>query len=317
MGPDPSGCTLEFFDDPGCFLDAAGGLLAAEPLLGSVIATVTTRIAEEVAAGEDSWTEVGAPFDRWWAVVRDDSGDVVGAMMRTAPFAPYPVYTLPLAPDVAVSVARVLHERGESLGGVNGSVPGADLLAREAARLVGARAVRHTGMHLWEATAVEVPQPPPGRMRRATEQEVPLLLGWYDAFQVEADRQAGRPPQTRSGHTASSVRARVRDGSEWVWEDPQGRAVHLSSSSLPAYGVSRIGPVFTPAEHRGSGTASHVVAELTRRGLARGHRMCLFTDVDNPVSNRIYARLGYRPVAETAEWLVVPDREAGGGEVAP
>ena len=36
---------LEFFDAPQPFLEAAGKLLAAEPVLGSVIASVTARTA--------------------------------------------------------------------------------------------------------------------------------------------------------------------------------------------------------------------------------------------------------------------------------
>ena len=72
--------------------------------------------------------------------------------------------------------------------------------------------------------------------------------------------------------------------------------------------MARIGPVFTPREHRRRGIASYVVGELTRRGLEAGHRMCLFTDRDNPTSNKIYAGLGYEPVVDMAEHLVQPGR---------
>lgn len=68
--------------------------------------------------------------------------------------------------------------------------------------------------------------------------------------------------------------------------------------------MGRIGPVYTPREHRGRGIASYVVGELTRRGLEAGHRMCLFTDRGNPTSNKIYAGLGYEPVVDMAEHLV-------------
>ena len=94
---------------------------------------------------------------------------------------------------------------------------------------------------------------------------------------------------------------RIREGVEWLWELPGGEVAHLTGASLPSYGVSRIGPVFTPREHRGRGIGSYVVGELTRRGLEAGHRMCLFTDQDNPTSNKIYEALGYRPAAGVAE----------------
>ena len=66
------------------------------------------------------------------------------------------------------------------------------------------------------------------------------------------------------------------------------------------FGVARIGPVYTPREHRGRGYASAAVAEVSRRLLDEGVRVCLFTDQANPTSNRIYQALGYRPVVDMA-----------------
>ena len=77
-------------------------------------------------------------------------------------------------------------------------------------------------------------------------------------------------------------------------------------SPTPAYGVSRVGPVFTPREYRGHGYASYAVAELTRRGLQDGIRMCLFTDQANPTSNKIYEAMGYERVVDMANLHVHP-----------
>ena len=93
--------TLEFHDAPGPFLAAAGGLLAAEPVLGSVIASVSQRIERELAEGRDSWAEADAEFQRWWLVVRDPSGRAVSAAMRTAPFRPHPTFALPMSDGAA------------------------------------------------------------------------------------------------------------------------------------------------------------------------------------------------------------------------
>ena len=41
-----------------------------------------------------------------------------------------------------------------------------------------------------------------------------------------------------------------------------------------------------------------------------GSRVCLFTDLANPTSNRIYAALGFRPVVDMANLVVA--EEAGG-----
>lgn len=297
---------LEFFDTPRPFLDAAGRLLAQDPVLGSVIASVSERTARELADGHDSWAEVDAPFARWWAVVRDDAGTVVSAAMRTAPFRPHPTFTMPMDEEAARALAEALHERGELLGGANGALPGAATLARETARLAGGEVVTDKATRLWEATSVEVPPAPEGRLRQATDADAALVLSWFEAFHAEADAQAGREPDPGSGehNTLDSVLVRIREGIEWLWELPDGTVAHLSGAGLPSYGVSRIGPVFTPREHRGHGIASYVVGELTRRGLEAGHRMCLFTDLANPTSNKIYSGLGYAPVVDMAEHVV-------------
>lgn len=297
---------LEFFTDPATFLAAAGDLLAAEPVLGTVIAGVSDRTARELADGVDSWAEVGAPFAPWWLAVRDDAGKVVSVAMRTAPFKPYPIFCLPMADDAARALAGALHERGEFLGGANGALPAVEVIAAETARLTGGSTEVHHSIRLWEATEVTVPPAPAGRLRRATEADAELVLEWFTTFHVEADEQAGREPDPTSGehNTLESVLVRIREGVEWLWETPAGEPVHLTGRSLPSYGVSRVGPVFTPREHRGRGIASHVVGELTRSGLEAGHRMCLFTDQANPTSNKIYETLGYRPVVDMAHLLV-------------
>lgn len=297
---------LEFFDTPRPFLDAAGALLAQDPVLGSVIASVSERTARELADGHDSWAGVGAPFARWWVVVRDDAGAVVSAAMRTAPFRPHPTFAMPMDDEAARALAEALHERGELLGGANGALPGAATLARETARLAVGEVVTGKATRLWEATSVEVPPAPEGRLRRATEDDAELVLSWFEAFHAEADEQAGREPDPGSGehNTLDSVLVRIREGIEWLWELPDGTVAHLSGAGLPSYGVSRIGPVFTPREHRGHGIASYVVGELTRRGLEAGNRMCLFTDLANPTSNKIYSGLGYAPVVDMAEHVV-------------
>ena len=307
MDDDPAtDLTLEFFEAPEPFLDAAGELLAASPVLGSVIASVTQRTARELADGRDSWAEVGAPFARWWVVVRDPSGKVVSAAMRTAPFKPHPSFSMPMTDAAARALAAAVHERGELLGGANGALPGAAVLARATAELAGGEVVADKGTRLWEATSVDVPPAPEGRLRRATEADAELVLAWFEAFHAEADEQAGREPDPASGehNTLDSVLVRIREGAEWLWELPDGTVAHLTGSGLPAYGVARIGPVYTPKEFRGRGIASYVVGELTRRGLEAGHRMCLFTDRANPTSNKIYAALGYEPTVDMAEHLV-------------
>jgi predicted GNAT family acetyltransferase len=61
----------------------------------------------------------------------------------------------------------------------------------------------------------------------------------------------------------------------------------------------RVTLVYTPPSRRGRGYASACVAALSAMLLGGGRRFCyLFTDLANPTSNRIYAKIGYRPVCD-------------------
>src|SRR6478752_2770784 len=174
---------IEFTDDPEQFLATVATFLADDPVVTTVIATVTRRLAER-GGGE-------APY-LWWAVARDDRDQIVGVAMRTAPFAPYPAYVLPMPEDAALALARALHERGEELGGVNGALPAARVVAEETARLSGGAASVHEHLRLFELGELVEPPVPPGRLRLATRDDAELCLAWFRDFARAAAEQAGR-----------------------------------------------------------------------------------------------------------------------------
>ena len=293
---------LEFIEEPASFLDAAGGLLAADPVLTTVLTTVTARLA---AADEAGTPRPDHP--RWWAIARENAGGrVLGVAMRTAPFRPHPLYVLRMPDAAATALARLLHERGEDVPQVNGVLEPARVIAAEIVRLTGGQIEVVEHQRLFEVTELVDPPLPPGRLRPANSEDAELVTAWFRAFHADADEQAGREPDPSSEQHfgREDVADRVTGGRVWLWEEPAGKVVHLTGHTAPAYGVVRVGPVYTPRRHRGRGYASAAVAEVSRRLLDVGHRVCLFTDQANPTSNRIYQRLGYRPVADMGSVVV-------------
>ena len=97
--------------------------------------------------------------------------------------------------------------------------------------------------------------------------------------------------------TEEWTRRHVDRGTLWFWE-VDGVPVSMVGHRLPTFGVSRIGPVYTPDEHRRHGYASALTAHVTGLILDQGNQACLYTDLANPTSNKIYAQLGYVPVAD-------------------
>lgn len=294
--------TLEFLTDPAAFLDAASALLAARPVQSTIPASTTARIA---AADADGLPRAGG-YDYWWLVVRDEDGRVVGAAMRTASFAPYPPYLLAMPEDAAVALGRALVERGEVVEGLNGALPAATLCAEEIARLTGRSVEVAEHLRLFELPAlIEPSRTAPGTLRLPREDEAALMLSWYEAFDVAAAEQAGRNrPHPGPDDDEESMLRRIREGSVWVWAEESDRPVCVLGVRPPAYGVSCIGPVYTPDQWRKRGYAGAAVAEVSRRMLADGIRPCLFTDQANPTSNALYQSLGFRPVEDQVNQLL-------------
>lgn len=292
--------SLEFLDDPGALLAAAGGHLALDPVLNTVVTTVAARAVEARAAGRVE--EV--PYD-WWVVARNDHGEVTGVGMRTAPFAPYPLFLLPMPDQAAIELARALHDRDEPVAAVNGALPAAQTCAHELARLRGQRVEvsMHTRLHRLDT--VTAPAPASGLMRPAAPGDLELVLAWFEAFADAADEQSGRPKGSHRNLVTDSrtILERIAGQQIWLWERG-GVPVHLTAVHPPALGAARIAPVYTPPGHRGRGYAGNTVAAVSQRVLDAGAVPCLYTDQANPTSNKLYAALGYRPVVDMVDLLL-------------
>ena len=178
-------------------------------MLGTVVATATAKAVEQVEAGEPA-----PAHPQWWLTVVDEaSGEPVGVVMRTAPFAPYPLYVLPLPDGAAQQVAAALVDRGEAVSGLNGALPAVRHLATELARRTGGRAHvhEHTRLHVLD----DARRAAGGSGRAAT----PRRAGGRDAGPgvvpgvPRRRRRPGGPAPARARGERSSTRRTSRRGS--------------------------------------------------------------------------------------------------------
>jgi hypothetical protein len=292
---------LRLFDDPGDFLDTAGPVLAAQPVLSTVIAGIAERIQAQARAGVP-WPE-GVPC--WFAAVLD--GDrVIGTAMRTAPFGDYPAYVMPMPDDAVHLLSGALLDRGEPVLGANGALPAARVFCDDMAAATGKQVVVAQHTRLFELGDLVTPRPVAGALRSARAEEQALVASWYDAFMADADEQAGREPgvSAHESPSADELARRIETGRVYVWVDEEDTPVNLTVASAATYGVSRIGPVYTPRDQRGRGYASAAVYAVSRSLREQGERPCLFTDQANPTSNKIYEAIGYRRLVDMANLRV-------------
>lgn len=212
-----------------------------------------------------------------------------------------------MADDAARAVADAVAARDEEVLGVNGALPAAEVLATTLAAHYGGTAEIHEHTRLHVLGDLVEPTPPQGRLRAPTSEDAELCLAWFRGFLAAAAEQAGRPHAPLDEHVdAELVNGKIARSEIWLWEDAAGEVVHLTAHNPPSFGVARIGPVFTPKEHRGRGYASAGVAGVSRMLRDKGAEVCLYTDQANPTSNKVYAAIGYVPVVDQGNWVVTP-----------
>jgi uncharacterized protein len=160
-------------------------------------------------------------------------------------------------------------------------------------KATGRHARRKELQRIHELRTVIPPAVVSGRSRLAGPDDLPFLHDWTHQFAVEAMHVAEDPPGTRS-----ATERMVTAGRLLLWEDGS-RPVSMAAAARPLRQSISISRVYTPPGHRRRGYATALVADLSRRQLEAGWKLCaLFTDLANPTSNSIYQKIGYVPVAD-------------------
>lgn len=224
-----------------------------------------------------------------------DHGELIGAALRTPP---WPVVTsgLPTDPDLLESFLTQWLEADPELPGVSGPVDNAEALADVWTRRTGGTTKVTLATRLFRLGDL-TPPVTTGQAREATDDDFDLLVTWRYDFEVEAlgfQRSPGEGP--------AAVRRMFENRDSMIlWEDG-GKPVASAIASAPIGGMSRVGPVYTPPEHREHGYGSAVTAAVSQHARDAGaDDVTLFADLMNPVSNSIYQKIGYRPVYDATE----------------
>jgi predicted GNAT family acetyltransferase len=272
--------------DASTFLRLAGPMLSAnEARHNLMLGLAGTLVAQP---------EVYPEFRLWTAT---DAGVTRAAALRTPP------HNLVIADTSGRAALEALlsavREDEEQLPGLVANTPTVDDATEIWMSMTSVVVGLRFGQGVFELTQVADVPHPDGGTRAVEREDRDLAIGWVEAFSVEALRH--QPLDRERLRHAVDARLGREDAGLWLWE-VDGTPVSLAGFSGPTTTGIRIGPVYTPPEHRGRGYATALVANLSRELLGRGYRACfLFTDLSNPTSNAIYERIGYRRVADAYE----------------
>jgi RimJ/RimL family protein N-acetyltransferase len=282
------GPTVRTTADAAEFLARADGWLAANPVTTNFLCTAAGAVTRGAFV----------PDAPWYATV-ERAGRVVGGAVHLRS-------VVLVGPDdgpggAGALLAEALLDAGRTPTGVSGPTRTAEGFARRWEHRTGAafEVAIAEGVHV--LTTLRPPVGVAGAARPAAEDDVPLVAAWMDAFAAEA------LPHLPAAHGESTrmVAGAVAERRLVLWED--GGPVSLAGVHRPVHGIGRVGPVWTPPEHRRHGYAAAVTAAATQRLLEGGAATCiLFTDLANATSNGVYARIGYERVGDAVEYAFCP-----------
>jgi len=195
-------------------------------------------------------------------------------------------------------LAQDAHVACPDIETIVGPEPTAAAFAEQFAALRAWPIRRSRAMRIHELTAVAWPdERPPGQFRAAELSDLPVLISWIGEFASEVHDDQGDPEQVAA--------SRVASGQLFVWDD--GRPVSMAGWTGRTPHAVRVALVYTPPPLRSRGYATACVAALSQAMLDAGVRSCcLYTDLENPTSNAIYRRIGYRAVSEAGSYTFTP-----------
>ena len=281
----------EQIQDPAAFAERAAPLLTDEARHNLMLGIIgTLRRSPEV-------------YEDFRLFLVTDAGAPVAAALMTAPYNLIVSDSDPAGIDALIAG---LKSDQVTIPGAIGNLPTIEYFAQRWPEATGHELRRTMAQGVFSLSEVVGQDPVEGRHRIGVLEDLDIISTWMAEFAAEAI-----PDEP---HDEKRVRQAIRrrllgesPGAFWLWE-LDGDPVSLTGHGNPTGRGIRIGPVYTPPELRGRGYATGLVAAQSEWLLDNGYDFCfLYTDLANPTSNRIYERIGYRQIAESASYVVVED----------
>lgn len=314
MAPGTSGSTA----DPREAWAVLGPFLSADPVAQNAALTMLTALvqsADSAAAASAGATPTVSGFRSWWLI---EQGVVIAAGLQDRPTRPMIVTAADrsaaaaLAAFVAAGIAAAVSHPDVSRSAVShppargnaasGRLPGvagrADIALAFAATWACNRATPARvalAQCLYRLDTLTLPPPTQGTHRPATDADLDLVTMWMVGFQHDTFG----PGPVDLDEIRTTMATKIALGLTWLWVVDEA-PVAVTSSTPTVAGTARIQGVYTPAEHRGRGYATALVAAVVadRQATANADHCVLYADLANPTSNAIYQRLGFTAHSE-------------------
>lgn len=265
---------VQRFQSAAEFLDATKLFRSLEPVRTGLITSIATSVANGSRTYEGYF---------WWAAT--EGGEIKGLAIRTLP---YGYVFSPMSKDAVEALYSYISVEDAVANEFAGPKSVVNLLEK----VTGNSVIEDESELIYENNNL-ISAPSVGECKLATESEYDLIFGWMKSFMEITG--------LRAYNLENVVKSAIQEGRFYLLY-VEGRPVSLGGHSgfqeFNGFSVGRVGPIYTPLEHRKKGYASTITSHITRHLISLGARPTLYTQADNPTSNKIYQEIGYTLVDE-------------------
>ncbi|MDK7471528.1 GNAT family N-acetyltransferase [Bacillus paranthracis] len=203
------------------------------------------------------------------------------------------VATSEIAEEDIVELAKKLAEVYPNVPGLIGNKKIVQRLAEEIAVLANKKTTVAMEQGIYELKQVKKKWNGDEVFREVNSDELTLIEQWIYQFCEDVNLPTTKEEAKQTAHTLIT-------NHRLFGLEVDGKLVSVAAKTRPTKNNITVNFVYTPKEERKKGYASNCVAALSQRMLDEGYKTTtLYTDLANPISNKIYQEIGYEKIAES------------------
>ena len=181
--------------------------------------------------------------------------------------------------------------------GVTGPIAECEAIVAEWQAITGRTVTCDMEATFYVMTAVEPYKQPGGRLRLAEKTDMDALIPIFVAGYADMNMP---PEECDDAVMRATIAYGIAERSQLVWENEDGVVV-ATMRGVAEPPVARYVNIMTHPDHRGKGYGTGLVGGTSRGLFANGfEKILLQADEKNPVSNRLYQKLGFAAFDRTA-----------------
>lgn len=230
-------------------------------------------------------------YEEYFLALAENDGELVAASLMTPPH-PLQLIVFQKEPGIEREIAEYLWNSETEVTAVVGDRETAFRFAEEWTAKTDCQVKILMDQGLYRADFVaQGLEKSPGSWRVANKTDAELLAAWLLQF----ERETGIAAST-AAEAARKINQFIEDKEVYIWE-VDGETVACMKKARPSKHGITVSFVFTPEHYRRKGYARTLVADVTEELLLEYDFAMLYTDLQNPTSNKIYREIGYEQIA--------------------